>query len=137
MGDLIEVRLSVWEDAADDEVLRKLAGYLRDDLRESVAGETARANDPDGATAPAGTRGMDLETVGTVLVTIQSSVEVLTAIVAATQGWLRRSPTPSRRVRVKVGDREIELDAATPAQQQQLVDLFVAGPAADGNREQA
>jgi len=137
MGNVIEVRLSVWEEDADDEVLRKLAGYLRDDLRESVASEATSSNYPDGATAPLDTRGVDLETVGTVLVTVQSSVEVLALIVATAQNWLRRSPTPDRRVRVKLRDREVELDAATPAQQQQLVDLFAADAAAADDREQA
>jgi hypothetical protein len=137
MADVIEVRLSVSEPDADDELLRKLAGYLRDDLRESVADGTTQANHPSGATAAPDTRGMDLETVGTVLVTVQSSVEALSVIVSTAQSWLRRSPTPARRIRVQVGDRELELDAATPAQQQQIVDFFVSGRAADDNGEQA
>lgn len=138
MGDVIDVRLSIYEEGADDEVLRRLAGYLKDDLCESEIGEAVRMDHPDGPAAPPDTRGVDLETVGAVLVTVQASVEALAVIATTVRNWLGRSPVPSRGITVRIGGYEIEVGAATPVQQQQLVDSFVAAVAAasDDNREQ-
>jgi hypothetical protein len=120
----MQVTIAVREPDADADRLDGLTDDLRDALAEAGVGKLSR---PAGDPAPPGTRG-DLETIGAVLVTAQTSVELLRLIVTTVREWTGRSRAPGRTtsVRVRIGDNEFEADGVTPEQQQQLIDAFVA-----------
>lgn len=132
MDDVIEMTLSVTEPDADDHRLAVLADYLRNHLHELAVGELGAAR---GGVAPPGTRGTDLETIGTILVTVQSSVELVSAVITAVRGWLARGSAGTRTVKLKVGEAELELAAATPHQQDRLVNAFLAAVARENQHD--
>jgi hypothetical protein len=129
VADPMVVTIAVREPEAEAERLDRLADDLRDALNEAGVGGIGR---PSGGPAPAGTRG-DLETVGAVLVTAQTSVELLRVIVSTVREWLGRSRAPERTssIRVRIGDNEIEADGVTPEQQQKLIDAFLSAGGGD------
>ena len=129
MADQMQVTIAVREPDADADRLDGLTDDLRDALAEAGVGRLSR---PAGDPAPPGTRG-DLETVGAVLVTAQTSVELLRLIVTTVREWIGRSRAPGRTssVRVRIGDNEFEADGVTPEQQQQLIEAFVAAGGGD------
>ena len=73
--------------------------------------------------APAGTRAGDLVDLGTVLVGLAASPEVVGATLQAVRAWLARRGRG--RVEIQVGRDKLLLDNASPEQQQQLIDAFV------------
>ena len=129
MADQMQVTIAVREPDADADRLDGLTDDLRDALAEAGVGRLSR---PAGDPAPPGTRG-DLETVGAVLVTAQTSVELLRLIVTTVREWIGRSRAPGRTssVRVRIGDNEYEADGVTPEQQQQLIEAIVAAGGLD------
>ena len=138
MADHMQVTIAVREPDADADRLDGLTDDLRDALAEAGVGRLSR---PAGDPAPPGTRGDletigtrgDLETIGAVLVTAQTSVELLRLIVTTVREWIGRSRAPGRTssVRVRIGDNEFEADGVTPEQQQQLIEAFVAAGGGD------
>jgi hypothetical protein len=80
-----------------------------------------RTGDP-----PPGARAVDVVALGALLVTLTSSVQTLRTVVSAVRGWLARGGGTDRTVRLEVDGDVLELSGATPADQQRLVDLFVA-----------
>ncbi len=129
MADQMDVTITVQEPQADADRLGRLADDLRDALAEK--GIDGRSRPPAGE-APAGTRG-DLETIGAVLVTAQTSVQLLGAIVATVREWLDRSSTPDRSTSIELvlPGRAIRVDGVTPEQQQALIDEFLAAGGGD------
>jgi hypothetical protein len=129
VADEMVVTIVVREPDADDDRLDGLADDLRD-----LAG-AARVGRPAGGPAPAGSRG-DLETIGAVLVTAQTSVELLRVIIATVSDWMARGRAAERTssIRLRIGDKEIEVDGATEDQQQKLIDAFLS---ADGGADRS
>ena len=125
MADQMDVTITVQEPQADADRLGRLADDLRDALAEK--GVDGRSRPPAGGTAPAGTRG-DLETIGAVLVTAQTSVQLLGVIVATVREWLDRGRVPERSTSIELllPGRAIKVDGVTPEQQQALIDEFLA-----------
>ncbi len=134
MADEMVVTIVVREPDADDDRLDGLADDLRDHLHDDLAG-AARVGRPAGGPAPAGSRG-DLETIGAVLVTAQTSVELLRVIIATVSDWMARGRAAERTssIRLRIGDKEIEVDGATEDQQQKLIDAFLS---ADGGADRS
>ncbi len=130
MADQMDVTITVQEPQADDDRLARLADDLRDALAENgIDGRSRPA--ADGGTPP-GTRG-DLETIGAVLVTAQTSVQLLGLIVSTVREWLDRSSTPERgtSIELRLPGRSIKVDGVTPEQQQALIDEFLSAGGGD------
>ena len=63
--------------------------------------------------------------IGALLVQVKSSVPVITSVVSAVRSWLQRGTSPARSLKITVDGRTLELSAATPEQQQRIVEEFV------------
>jgi hypothetical protein len=124
-----ELRLFLEEDGADAERIDQLTGHLRREI-DQLEVEDVRGL-PVGE-APPGTRGLEIMAVGGLLVTLGKSAQSLAAVVGAIRGWLARSPGPVRTVRLELGGDVLELSQASAAEQQRLIDLFVARHAGEG-----
>ena len=114
--------LDVLEDGADDERLDTVTRHLREELGHLDVGEVVPAR---GGTAPAGSKGFDVVAVGGLLLAVANST-ALRAVVMTVRGWLGRSPQPDRKVRLEVDGDVLELSGASSAEQDRLVELFVA-----------
>jgi hypothetical protein len=134
MPDTFDLSLTVAEPEADATRRYELAGFLLSELRTAPVGDARR--DGTGTAVP-GSRGMDLQEVGALLVALQSTTGLLTdvaTLITVVRGWLARSREPARKVVVTYrgtsGDAtqevSLELSNATAAQQDELVAGFVA-----------
>jgi hypothetical protein len=118
-----EVRLQLSEAGADAERIDALTGFLRQELLQLEVDDVTRLR--EGA-APEGARALDVIAIGGLLVSLSSSAG-LHAVVAAVRRWLSRGDGGTRRtVRLEIGDDVLELSEASVADQDRLVDLFVA-----------
>jgi len=114
----LELQLATDEEA-DPERVAELTYQLRQELLDLDVEEVSVRT--EGA-APPGTRGGEALAIGGLLV--QVSVAVLPALLAILQSWVSRSA--SQKVRVKLGDNEIEIDGRmSPAERNALVKTFV------------
>jgi hypothetical protein len=122
-----ELRLELSEADADTERLDEITQQLRAELlRLDVDSVTA----PSAGEAPPGSKGLELATIGALIVTLRGGVELAEKIAAVVRSWLRHAPTTSgRTVTMTVGGKTITF-TPTEAQQQQLVDQFVRALAA-------
>jgi hypothetical protein len=122
-----ELRLELSEADADTERLDEITQQLREELlRLDVDSVTA----PSAGEAPPGSKGLELATIGALIVTLRGGVELAEKIVAVVRSWLRHAPpTSGRTVTMTVGGKTITF-TPTEAQQQQLVDQFVRALAA-------
>jgi hypothetical protein len=106
---------------ADDEELAELARRLRTELldldveavKPMTAGET-----------PEGAKGVELLAIGGMVVKFVLRQEVLTTIVDGVRGWLRRQS--ARSVKITLDGDSLEITGATSAEQDRLVELWVA-----------
>ena len=103
---------------ASDHAAQKLLKELHE-LREVVAAEQATV-----AGTAEGARSAEAIAVGTLLLTLAASPEVISGMITYLYEWLRR-PGNRGSIRFRVGDNEIELTNATPAERQKIVDAFV------------
>jgi hypothetical protein len=105
---------------ADEEEVAELALRLRDDLEALDVGpvELSRSG-----TAPAGAKSVDPIEWGTLLVAIGSSPALMTLIRTA-NAWIARQR--QGRVRVKIGEDELELTGASTDDQRRLIDDWLA-----------
>jgi Flp pilus assembly CpaE family ATPase len=119
------------ESGADPERLDELTLMLRDELLNLDVDNVEQVRDGE---APSGTRGLELAALGALLVTLNQSTDVVAHVVNTIREWLKRDPEPTRTVRVTLGDRTIELSAASNEQQDRLVAEFVraSGGGKDG-----
>jgi len=117
-----EVRVRLSEDGADAERLASLTGFLRQQLLQlDVQDVTAlRTGDP-----PPGSRAFEVAAVGGLLVSLSSHAEGLRAVISAVRNWLARGEGVRRTVRLEIGGDVLELSAATVADQDRLIDVFV------------
>jgi hypothetical protein len=114
----LELQLGVSD--GDAEELERLARQLRGQLEEL----NVHAVEPiSGGPAPEGTKAVDWVVVGGLVVRFGPAA--LSAVVRTVQAWVARDAR--RSVTIRSGDRELVLTAATPEQQEQLVEAFVAG----------
>jgi hypothetical protein len=122
-----ELRLELSEADADTERLDEITQQLRAELlRLDVDSVTA----PSGGEAPPGSKGLELATIGALIVTLRGGVELAEKIVAVVRSWLRHAPpTSGRTVTMTVGGKTITF-TPTETQQQQLVDQLARALAA-------
>jgi hypothetical protein len=129
MGSALAIELT--EPGADPERLDELTLMLREELLGLDVDDVERVT---GGEAPSGTRGLELAALGTLLVTLNQSTDLVTHVVNTIREWLKRPPEPTRTARVTLGDRTFELSAASNEQQDRLVAEFVraSGGGKDG-----
>ena len=116
-----ELELELQLVGADEDDLERLAEstyQLRRELLElDVEAVSVRPSGP----APSGTKGGDALAVGELIV--QVSVAVLPALLASVQAWVSR--LGSQKIRIKVGDDEIELSGPmSSAERHALIKAF-------------
>lgn len=122
-----ELRLLVTEDGADAERIDTLTGHLRRDLGQLDVDRVRPL--PDGV-APPGARGFDAGVVGGLIVSLGTSAQALSSVLAAVRSWLSRGTGPVRTVRLELDGDVLELSQASAAEQQRLIDLFAERHAA-------
>jgi hypothetical protein len=105
---------------ADEEEVAELALRLRDDLEALDVGSVELSRS---GTAPAGAKSVDPIEWGTLLVAIGSSPALMTLIRTA-NAWIARQR--QGRVRVKIGEDELELTGASTDDQRRLIDDWLA-----------
>jgi hypothetical protein len=118
-----ELRLHLSEEGADAERLATLTGYMRDELLQlDVEDVTALpAGEP-----PPGSRAFNVGIVGGLLVALGQSAEGLSRVVSVIRDWLRRGEGTRRTVRLELDGDALELSQASAADQERLIELFVA-----------
>ena len=118
-----ELRLLLAEEGADAERLERLTGFLRDELLQCDVQDVTplRAGEP-----PPGARAFDVLAVGGLLASLGRSAAGLRSIVSAVRAWLGRGGEPRRAVRLELDGDVLEISAATAADQDRLVELFIS-----------
>jgi hypothetical protein len=124
-----EVMVRVAEDGADVERLADLSEYLR---RELVALDVEDVEPLRSGPAPAGTRGMDAVTVGTLVVSLGQTAQGLFQVVTAVRDWLQRGQGHQRRVRLEIDGDALELSGGSREDHDRLIELFVSRHGAGG-----
>lgn len=104
----------------DDEDTEDAAFSLRDELAHLPVDAVDR---PAAGPAPPGTRAGELVEVGTVLIGLVASPEVVGGVLVALQEWLVRRRRG--RLEITVGSDTLVLDNPSPEQQRKIVDAFV------------
>jgi hypothetical protein len=112
------VRLEV-EDEAGDEELDRLARRLRAELGELDVDVLAVAGD-----LPAGAKAADPVTIGSLVVAFSAAGGVFPGLLETLREWLGRQ-AGKHRIKVTVDGDTVELERATSAERQQLIDAFV------------
>jgi hypothetical protein len=69
-----------------------------------------------------GAKAVDLAVVGEVIVALGGAGGAVTALVGVLRAWIKREK--GRKIRVVVGDREIELTGARREEERELISLF-------------
>lgn len=117
-----ELLVRIDEPDADDDRLEHLALGLREELLEVDVDDVRRLRAGE---APAGTRGLELAAIGALLVSVKVSTETVGAVVRTIRGWLTRGTPEGRSVTVTIGDRTLQLQSASPDQQERLIEEFL------------
>ncbi len=120
--DSLRLHVQVEEADADPGRVDDLTRSLR---RELLAADVERVDPVSDGPAPAGTRGLDAVTIGSLLVATSSSALAATQAITAIRGWVSRT-SKDCTVKISVGDFSLTLPGAATPQQQQLVAEFVA-----------
>jgi hypothetical protein len=105
----------------DSDVVERLARVLRAELVELDVESIVPAT---GGTAPDGAKGADAVTLGAFVVALSASGGVFTALIETLRDWLGRQ-SGRLRISVTIDGDTIELERASVAQRQELVDAYV------------
>jgi hypothetical protein len=116
------MRIEVFEPEADAEAIDELTRTLRMELLEL---DVDAVSSPVAGPPPPGSKGLELAAIGALVVQLRASAQVVGTVVSAVRSWLQRGGSSNRALKISVGERTLELSAATAEQQQQLVDEFV------------
>jgi hypothetical protein len=115
----MELMLVVVEGAAmPDSDLDQITLGLRRELLELPVGDVVPV--PAGAT-PDGARVADAVAIGAFVVLLNSSSALLTSLVSTIRAW-RRDTIPDGRIRLKLGDDEIELSGLSEEVETRLLE---------------
>jgi hypothetical protein len=125
-----DIRVELYDGDADPSAVDRDARLLRDQLLdiEEVDAVTAVAD----RTAPPGARGIDVASLGAMLVSARPTVEVVAHVVSVLRGWLAaglHAGQTARTLKVTVNGQSLELSAATAQEQQALVEQFIKAAA--------
>lgn len=111
---------------ADEQELAELTGRLRDELLEL---DVDNVQFVQGGEPPPGAKGLDVVQVGELLVSVATSSGALRAIVSVIQGWLSRAR--QRSVKIEIDGDLLEVGGLSSADQQRLIDHWIARHAVD------
>lgn len=120
------VRVELVEPDGDPEVLEVLMRDLRQELLQL---DVESVSTVPVASAPPGSKGLDMAAAAALLVQVQGSVTALSTVVSAVRAWLRRGKESGASVKLTIGDRTLELTRATTEQQERLVQEFLRSQA--------
>ena len=115
----VEIRLDPADD--DAEALDALTVALRRDLLDVSVVESVER--PSAGPPPPGARGVDLLSVGTLLVTVIQAAGGLQAVAGVVQAWL--SGQPDRSVTLTIDGDSIVAGGLSGADQARLVTAFI------------
>lgn len=119
------VRVGVTEPGSDAERLEELTLLLRQEL----LGLDVDSVEPQrGGEAPEGTRGAGAAIAGALVVSLQPTLQLVTALVSVVGEWARRG---RRTVRIEIDGDVLELSGTTSELQQRLVDDWISKHAAE------
>jgi hypothetical protein len=129
------LRVQLAEEDADEERLDTLTRFL---LQELLQLDVESVTELPAGEPPPGSRGFDAAAVGGLLVGLGSAAQGLSAVIFAVRAWLARGGNAPRRVRLEIGGDALELSAATSADQDRLIGLFISrhatGESENGDR---
>jgi hypothetical protein len=74
--------------------------------------------------APAAAKGLDVAAIGTLVGSLGPVAGAVGALVGVLRSWITRDD--GRTLRVRLGDREIELTGANRDEERRLIDLFTS-----------
>ena len=120
----VELRIELAETGADTSRLDALTRQVNQQLLQLDVGDvsTVAASPP-----PAGSRALDGATIEALLVAVGTAVQGLATAISVMRDWRKREPDDAhRRVVLKIEGDVLELPAATPAEEERLVSLFIA-----------
>ena len=93
-------------------------------LREQLLEVDVRSVEPlRTGEAPPGTRGPEAIALGSLLVTLAPSSELLKTVVGVVQGWL--AGQHARSVELQIAGDSLKVGGLSAAEQQRLIDMFV------------
>jgi hypothetical protein len=116
----LSVELQAGPDA-DAEELAQLVGRLRAELLDL---DVESVQQPERGEAPEESKGTGWLAAGELMVRLVTSPEVLASIIAGVQSWLRRNS--ARSVKLTIGRDTLEVSGVSSAEQDRLIDLWVA-----------
>lgn len=105
---------------ASDEELYELSARLRQELLEADVIDVRRLRDGN---APPGARAVDVQSLGSLLMTVSSSAATLHSVISGMRRWI--GADRSRRIVLSLDGDSIEITAASDDEQRRLVDLWV------------
>lgn len=111
---------------ADAEELAQLVGRLRAELLDL---DVNAVQQPVHGEAPEESKGTGWLAAGELMVRLVTNPEVLASIIAGVQSWLRRNS--ARSVKLTIAGDALEVSAVSSAEQDRLIDLWVARHATD------
>jgi hypothetical protein len=115
-ADSQEIALHLIDDTIDTEVLADRAYRLKRELVE--AGAQAVTLVPAGR-PPSGSKATDPIAVGALMVSLANSPSLIAAIAGTIQSWMNRTAT--QRIRIKVGERELEVAGPVSPADEELI----------------
>ncbi len=108
------------ETDADVETVDTLTNQLRGRLLELDVDSVVPVTEGE---APDGTRSGDLFVLGSLLVTLGKSPEILKALTGVLQSWL--GARPARSVELQIAGESLKVSGIASDEQQRLIQLFV------------
>jgi hypothetical protein len=125
-SDELSVELQAEPDT-DAEELTELAGRLRAELLDL---DVDAVQQPERGEVPEGSKGVGLLAAGELVVRLATSPELLASIIAGVRSWLGRNRV--RSVKLTLDGDALEVSGLSSAEQDQLIDLWVARHAGPG-----
>jgi hypothetical protein len=105
-------------EGADEGTVEKQTTDLAGELRAVRGVVVERAE----SQAPADAKGLGFAAIGSLLVSLTGAGGAVTALVGVLASWVGREQ--GRKIRVKIGDRELELTGGSREEEQQLIEEF-------------
>jgi hypothetical protein len=120
----VELRIELAETGADTSRLDTLTRQVNQQLLQLDVDDVSAV---PASPPPAGSRALDGATIEALLVAVGTAVQGLAAAISVMRDWRKREPEDApRRVVLKIDGDVLELPAATPAEEERLVSLFIA-----------
>lgn len=130
----VELHVQLAEEGADAERLDTLTRFMRQELLQM---DVEDVSSPPGDQPPPDARAFDPTAVGELLVGIGASINSLLGVVSALRSWLARGGGTPRSVRMEIDGDILYLSAATEADQDRLVEMFISRHAQEEGKEWA